>query len=97
MTFLINTPNDKVKLEDIPVVKEYPDVFSEKLESLPPERDIVFKIDVTPRDASKEEGFSFYIYECVIVYIKCNCVRLYIYVYISLLEERMSATFELGK
>ena len=36
-----------MKLEDMPVVKEYPDIFSEELESLPPERDIAFKIDVT--------------------------------------------------
>nr|XP_027122121.1 uncharacterized protein LOC113739074 [Coffea arabica] len=42
----INTPSDKVRLEDIPVVKEFPDVFPEELESLPPEKDIVFKIDV---------------------------------------------------
>ncbi|XP_027156049.1 uncharacterized protein LOC113756613 [Coffea eugenioides] len=48
MTFLINTLSDKVRLEDMPVVKEFPDVFSEELESLPPEREITFKIDVTP-------------------------------------------------
>ena len=47
LAFLINTPSDKVKLEDMHVVKEYPDVFLEELESLPPERDIAFKIDVT--------------------------------------------------
>ena len=45
--FLINTSSDKVKLEDIPVVKKYPDLFSEKLECLSPEREIAFKIDVT--------------------------------------------------
>ena len=33
----------------MPVEKKYPDVFSEELESLLPERDITFKIDVTPR------------------------------------------------
>ena len=48
LTFLINTPSDKVKLEDMPVVKEFSDVFPEELESLPPEREIAFKIDVTP-------------------------------------------------
>ena len=47
MAFFINTPSDKVRLEDLPVVKEYPDVFPEELKSLPPEREIVFKIDVT--------------------------------------------------
>mgnify|MGYP004717181545 CR=1 FL=1 len=38
LAFLINTPSDKVRLEDMPVVKDYPDVFPEELESLPPER-----------------------------------------------------------
>ena len=51
LAFLINIPSDKVRLEDMPVVKEYPDVFSEELESLPPKREIVFKIDVTPEVA----------------------------------------------
>ncbi|XP_071917037.1 uncharacterized protein [Coffea arabica] len=32
----------------MPIVKDFPDIFSEELESLPPEREIVFKIDVTP-------------------------------------------------
>ncbi|XP_027158246.1 uncharacterized protein LOC113759867 [Coffea eugenioides] len=48
LAFLINTSSDKVRLEEMPVVKEYPDVFTEELESLPPEREITFKIDVTP-------------------------------------------------
>mgnify|MGYP004708313439 CR=1 FL=1 len=37
-----------MKLEDMPVVKEYPDVFFKELESLPLKRDVAFKIDVTP-------------------------------------------------
>ncbi|XP_027156444.1 uncharacterized protein LOC113757282 [Coffea eugenioides] len=48
LAFLINTPSDKVKLEDVPVIKDYPDMFPEELESLPPERGIAFKIDVVP-------------------------------------------------
>ncbi|XP_071933742.1 uncharacterized protein [Coffea arabica] len=51
LTFLINTFGDKVKLENVPVVKEFPNVFLEKLETLPPEREIVFKIDVAPGTA----------------------------------------------
>ena len=51
LAFLINTPGDKAILEDMPVVKAYPDVFHEELESLPPEREIAFKIDVAPRVA----------------------------------------------
>ncbi|XP_071928093.1 uncharacterized protein [Coffea arabica] len=46
LAFLINTPGDKMKLENVPVMKEYFDVYPEKLETLPPEREIVFKIDV---------------------------------------------------
>ncbi|XP_071923152.1 uncharacterized protein [Coffea arabica] len=46
LAFLINTPGDKVKLENMPVMKEFPDVFPEKLETLSSEREIVFKIDV---------------------------------------------------
>ncbi|XP_071901792.1 uncharacterized protein [Coffea arabica] len=49
--FLINTPGDKMKMENMPVVKEFSDVFSEELETLPPEREIVFKIDVAPETA----------------------------------------------
>ena len=51
LVFLINTPSNKVRLEDMPVVKEYPNVFSKKLESLLPEREIAFKNDVTPEVA----------------------------------------------
>ena len=32
LTFLTNTPSDKVRLEDMSVIKEYLDVFLEKLE-----------------------------------------------------------------
>ena len=46
LAFLINTPGEKVKLEDMPVISEYPDVFSEELVLLPPEREIEFKIDL---------------------------------------------------
>ncbi|XP_027156585.1 uncharacterized protein LOC113757632 [Coffea eugenioides] len=35
LAFLINTPSDKVNLEDMPVVKDFPDVFPEELENFP--------------------------------------------------------------
>ncbi|XP_027152140.1 uncharacterized protein LOC113752211 [Coffea eugenioides] len=38
LAFLINTPGDKVKLEDVLVVNEFPDVFPDELKSMPPER-----------------------------------------------------------
>ncbi|XP_071913986.1 uncharacterized protein [Coffea arabica] len=48
LAFLINTSGEKIKLEDMPVICEYPDVFPEELESLPPEREIEFKVDLVP-------------------------------------------------
>ena len=35
-------------LEEVPVVDEYPDVFLEELPGMPPDRDIVFVIDLIP-------------------------------------------------
>jgi hypothetical protein len=36
----------ELKLEDIHVIREYPDVFSDKLTRMPPERVIKFKIEL---------------------------------------------------
>nr|XP_027062810.1 uncharacterized protein LOC113689203 [Coffea arabica] len=41
IAFLINTPSDQVKLEDVPVVRDFPDVFPEELMTLPPERECI--------------------------------------------------------
>jgi hypothetical protein len=35
-------------LRDIPILKEYPDVFLEKLLGLPPRQEMEFSIDVLP-------------------------------------------------
>ncbi|GJU30154.1 putative reverse transcriptase domain-containing protein [Tanacetum coccineum] len=40
--------SDEKRLEDIPVVKEFPDVFSEDLHGLPPVRQVEFQIDLIP-------------------------------------------------
>ena len=37
------------KLDDIPVVREYPDVFPEDIPKFPPEREIEFTIELVPR------------------------------------------------
>ncbi len=37
-----------VSLEDVPVVREYPDVFPEELPGLPPDRDVEFLIELLP-------------------------------------------------
>ncbi|XP_071928044.1 uncharacterized protein [Coffea arabica] len=46
LAFLINASSDQVKVEDVPVVKEFPDVFPEELKTLPPEREVEFKIEL---------------------------------------------------
>nr|XP_027078768.1 uncharacterized protein LOC113702032 [Coffea arabica] len=48
LAVLINTPQEQLKVENVPVVCEFPDLFPEELTSLPPERDIEFKIDLHP-------------------------------------------------
>jgi Reverse transcriptase (RNA-dependent DNA polymerase). len=35
-------------LEEIPIVREYPDVFPDDLPSMPPKRDIEFRMDLVP-------------------------------------------------
>ena len=45
--------NDKIerKIEDVPVVAEFPDVFPEELPGLPPNRQVEFRIDLIPGTA----------------------------------------------
>ncbi|GKF36670.1 hypothetical protein Tco_0113428, partial [Tanacetum coccineum] len=40
--------SDEKKLEDILVVREFPDVFPEDLPGLPPVRQVEFQIDLIP-------------------------------------------------
>ena len=47
----MNKEND-LKLEDIPIVRDYPDVFPNDLPGLPPERKVEFTINVAPGTAS---------------------------------------------
>ena len=39
---------DKLKLEDIPVLREYVDVFPEQIPGLPPKRELDFTIELVP-------------------------------------------------
>ena len=41
-------------LEEVSVVNEYPDVFSEELPGMPPDRVIEFVIDLVPGSYSQE-------------------------------------------
>ncbi|PKU76330.1 hypothetical protein MA16_Dca025119 [Dendrobium catenatum] len=45
----VNDTNKEVKeLKDIPVIREYPEVFLDDLSGLPPEREIDFTIELIP-------------------------------------------------
>ena len=43
-----NENDNKLKLEDTPVLKEFEDIFSEAVPGLPPKRDTDFTIDLIP-------------------------------------------------
>ena len=45
---MIDRSQELVKLEDIPIVNEFPDVFPDELPGLPPDREIEFAIDLAP-------------------------------------------------
>nr|GEV42033.1 putative reverse transcriptase domain-containing protein [Tanacetum cinerariifolium] len=45
---LMNAKVDEPKLSDIPVVRDFVDVFLEDLSGLPPQRQVVFRIDLVP-------------------------------------------------
>ncbi|GJR99903.1 hypothetical protein Tco_0316412 [Tanacetum coccineum] len=45
---LIKHKADEKRLEDIPVVKEFPDIFPEDLPGIPPVRQVEFQIDLIP-------------------------------------------------
>ncbi|GKF15822.1 hypothetical protein Tco_0057284, partial [Tanacetum coccineum] len=45
---VLEKKSDEKRLEDIPVVREFPKVFSKDLPGLPPVRQLEFQIDLTP-------------------------------------------------
>jgi len=46
--FLATLIDKEIRIEDIEVVREYPDVFPEDLPGLPPDREVEFSIDLLP-------------------------------------------------
>ncbi|GKV43108.1 hypothetical protein SLEP1_g50442 [Rubroshorea leprosula] len=48
LVFVTDASSLTLRQEDIPVVCEFPDVFSEDLPSLPPDREIEFPVDLVP-------------------------------------------------
>ena len=52
LAHIIDVEKEKIKLDDIPIVKEFSDIFSDELSGLPPECEVEFKIDITPGTGS---------------------------------------------
>ena len=48
LALVLDSKRGQVNLEDIPVIKEFPDVFLEELSSLLPEREVDLSIEVLP-------------------------------------------------
>ncbi|KAI3827638.1 hypothetical protein L1987_01718 [Smallanthus sonchifolius] len=48
LAHVIEKKPEKRRLEDIPIVKDYPEVFNEDLPGLPPPRQVEFRIDLVP-------------------------------------------------
>ncbi|KAA3457172.1 DNA/RNA polymerases superfamily protein [Gossypium australe] len=48
LTFMLNTQGPEVKIETVPVVCEYPDVFPKELSGLPLVREVEFGIELVP-------------------------------------------------
>ncbi|GJV98970.1 reverse transcriptase domain-containing protein [Tanacetum coccineum] len=49
LAHIIDTQKSTPCLDNIPVVREFPDVFPEELPGIPPERQVEFRIDLIPR------------------------------------------------
>nr|XP_027088659.1 uncharacterized protein LOC113710006 [Coffea arabica] len=79
LDFLINALRDKVKLENVPVVKEFFDVFLEELETFPLEREIALKIDVAPRTAP----ISKTPYRMAVRTLRSIDIHIYMYVHVK--------------
>ena len=48
LAFVVDMRQEGTRLEDIPIVKEFPDVFPDDISSLPPDREVEFTIDLIP-------------------------------------------------
>nr|XP_034908287.1 uncharacterized protein LOC118044188 [Populus alba] len=48
LAYILNSDDEGPRLKDIPVVKDFPDVFPEELLGLPPEREVEVSIDTFP-------------------------------------------------
>ena len=48
LAFLVDRRQEGTRLEDIPIVKEFPNVFPDDISGLPPDREVEFTIDLIP-------------------------------------------------
>jgi hypothetical protein len=48
MAYLVNKPTELGKIEEVPVVNEYLDVFPAELTKVPPDKEVEFAIDLVP-------------------------------------------------
>ena len=46
IAYIVNQPKDKAQVEKVPVIKEFLDVFFEELDTLSPDREIEFVINL---------------------------------------------------
>ena len=51
LAHVVDTRSSEVRLQDVPVVRDFLDVFPDDLSGLPPEREIDFPIDLVPSTA----------------------------------------------
>ena len=52
MLALLTEKKDEQRIEDIPIVREFPDIFQDDLHGLPPPRQVEFRIDLAPGAAA---------------------------------------------
>ena len=48
MAFIVDRRQEGTRLEDISIIKEFPDVFPDDISGLPPDREVEFTIDLIP-------------------------------------------------
>ncbi|KAI3775938.1 hypothetical protein L1987_45698 [Smallanthus sonchifolius] len=52
LALVAEQPSEEKKIEDIPIVRNYPEVFPEDMPDLPPHRQVEFQIDLAPGAAA---------------------------------------------
>ena len=48
LAYVVETGKERTILDEIPVVREFPNLFPDDIAGLPPERDLEFTIDLIP-------------------------------------------------